>query len=650
MNINNFSIIILLFLITCLVSSSVSQSDNIIDSESKAKIDELVKIITNLNNSSHVVLSIDCSGSMNDTQKRAKITALKFLSELKNNTKGNIKVGYVSWNYIPLARSRSLSSNFDNIYQDINDKVRFGGVTCIKSGLNESLELLRNEAITGNHNILVIISDGLDNCTVESNLTCGDIREIDSKGINIYTIQIGNSRTGSALLKCLEKRLSISKPISFAPLDIEGKMQETKVVDSSSAEMKFLIEGNKIEKTDQNTNMTISKEITGGTLGPRITLDIKAPGVEAIRTNVVIAVDSSGSLGKGGRAEYGENIRKSIPVVLKNIEQKMPLSNVSVISWDDNVDFAYSSLNNTKAADAKLVPISEARREISDNEVFISKSYFDRYPYPINRLAEFFRSLPDDYYYCKETEITDLNVGLDSARIVLNRSTQNPLGGIRKLIILVTARSEFIPCNESLIIAAKNDDCDIHTIGVGVIDGSELHMELKRLAGDRAKPKGDEDKYHYSPGSVFYNNYVIASVIEKALKQFYTENISNNLIIEDTLYPYLQIDNNTLFQATLNGNLLGKDQVSMVSQTNPDNTTTLKILFNKSLNMKPNDDIKVIFDTYLNISMPIDATISKTSRVYSIDRNTPMSSISYRWLGNNHVYVMPLPECSLNIR
>jgi len=77
-NINNSCYVYILFTTTCLILSSAAKGDDALRPESEAKIVELVNLLTSLDNSSHVVLSIDCSGSL--TNKSAKIAALSFLA------------------------------------------------------------------------------------------------------------------------------------------------------------------------------------------------------------------------------------------------------------------------------------------------------------------------------------------------------------------------------------------------------------------------------------------------------------------------------------------------------------------------------------------------------------------------------------------
>ena len=641
-------IILAVFVTESLYGNASDNSDPIIGAKT------IAENLTKLNTSLNIVLAIDSSASIYYESQSSKSTAIEFLKTIENKTNTRIKIGYVSWRHVPVFSSSYLSSNFSDIYHRIND-TNFTGNTCFRNGLNRSLELLRKEATSAVYNVLIIISDGEENCNTESNFTCDEFNKMNSTDIYIYTIQIGRSDKGSSLLKCLEK--PIEKPIGIPelphpnPSALNGSSSNKpgnkmlKPISIFEKAFQFQTQGSEVSIREPNTNMSVSKSITGGIFGPKITLKLAAPGIEAIKTGIVIAIDSSGSLGKGGRAEYGYNIRMSMQKILDKIDERMPKSNISIVSWDDNVDFAYSPLLNNNPLLASLVPISQAKSEIYEKEVFLYKS---SYPFPLNFIAGVFPSnVPGTYYYCNETESTNLSVGLESARIILNKTVGNKLDATRKLILLVTSRSEFSRCDKDIVNKAKNENCNIHTIGIGVIDGSELQKDLIEIAGDKNKPEGDREKYHYSPGSSLFNEATVATSVNQALEQYSTENISNKISIVDTLYPYIHLVEGQSIKVMLNDNILNESLYTKTVTINSDNTTTLEIILDKNVVMIPSDVIQVSFDTYLDLSLPIEATNSRTSRIYSINQKTPTSHVSYSWLGNNLAYNIPLPECNI---
>ncbi len=610
-------IFIILFLMDCMILSCAAQTDN-------SKIEAIVNSLIELDNSSNVVLSIDCSGTI--ANEAAKNDSIVFLDNLKNKTRGNINVGYVAWSSGIIDKSSTLSSKINDVRQELkNSNLKNKSVTCMRNGLNESIKLFGDKE-PGKHNILIIISDGLDNCTNSSNLNCNNIWQLNATGIKIFTIPIGNNPIGRELLGCLEDR----------EIDLgadERMTQDFREVEKLPRDMTFKAEVKQDIIAPDPNNMTVSKKVTWIDNGPRITLEINVPSAAKIPTNVAIAIDSSGSLGWGGRSEYGDNIREAMLPSLEEIRDRLNYSKVSIISWDENIDFAYWDLNNTDPAKACLVPTSIAIDNITENNVFMKKD--EGY---LEKVRAFFWGVdrPKTYYYCWEDESTNLSLGLDSARTVLNNATGN---GIRKMIILITARSEFEHCDPKIISLAKEQNCDIYTIGIGVINGSRLEKELMEIASNKAK-------YHYSAGSQTYDQNAMESVIKTAVDQFTKENVSDNIRINETLYPYIQAKNGQVNAELNNKKILGN--MSLI-QTNPDKTTTWKIEFDKNLNLKPGDKLTVYFDTALNMSLPADVTKSRKPIAYSIDPKTIKSSISYRWLADNQPYEIGLPERNIKI-
>jgi len=63
--------------------------------------------------------------------------------------------------------------------------------------------------------------------------------------------------------------------------------------------------------------------------------------------------------------------------------------------------------------------------------------------------------------------------------------------------------------------------------------------------------------------------------------------------------------------------------------------------------MRPNDTVNIMFDTTLNLSLPIDVTNLKPMIRYSADSSIADSVVSYRWFGNDNLYGIPLPECPI---
>ncbi len=673
-------LILIIYMITVIAGGNNIDNKQIFGDETKANY--LAKIFTSLNNSTNIVLAIDSSASMNDGTQGAKQASIEFLKALGDNTDGRIKVGYVSWRHIPASSSPDLSSDLKGISEKVKE-IDFTGNTCMRTGLNKSFELLQNAIPTADYNIIVIISDGEENCNTGKNFTCEEFKSNYPKNVYIYTLQTRSSEEGDRLLKCLERPITLSntnelnkgnneKPLPNLRTNSEfpdqGQNSQGKII----TPYKIQVQSFNISRRNTNTNMTISKSIVDGKLGPKVILKLTAPGIKDIKSSVVIAVDSSGSMGIGGNPRYGDHIRDSMPKILDAIENRMPNSNVSIISWDDDIDLAYGPLlksnsnasmmpNASMVLNASMVPIAQAKKEIIEKNVFTNKYPYDKFLYLIpadkwsnSRLAGFLWPLdllflkklpPTDYYYCYENESTNLSVGLKSAISTLDNSSlikgQSQLDARRKLIIFIAGRSEFSKCDDNLIEEARRKYYNISTVGVGVAEGSMMEKELIKIAGN-------ERNYNYSTGSSGWTSRAVDKVIEGDLYEFSKSDITNGIALVETIYPYLRLDNNSI-RATINGVNISKALISKGIRINPDNTTTLKITLSKKLNMKPDDVIEVSFDTYLDLTLPIDNARSGNQKKYAIDKGAPASNVSYNWLANGQLYSIPLPENSINI-
>jgi len=661
MKISKVYLLLIIYLLIIIADGNSIDEQPISGPESRAN--NLAEIFSSLNNTANIVLAIDSSASMDDGFQSAKEVALEFLEALGNNQDRNLKVGYVSWRHAPVSSSPNLSSKFSGLPEEIR-KIDFTGNTCLRMGINRSLDLLRNETPNSGYNIIVIISDGEENCNT-GNLTCSEFAKIFPDDVYVYTIQTRTSERGSTLLKCMERPIDIDPlngistkdQIPIPQLKVNPILADHRSKEDLKANFDFEIQSFNISRRDADTNITISKSIVSGEFGPKVKLKLTAPGIKDIKSGVVISVDSSGSMGLGGNPRYGEHIRNSMPKILDAIEEYMPNSNISIISWDNDTDFAYGPLSGGNGI-AAMVPISRAKEEIADNDVFTCKCPYDKFLYsiPANGLPDssllrifdflFTKKLqPTNHYYCYENESTNLSIGLESAIKALDNSSfiqdRNRLDATRKLIILIVGRSEFSNCDDDLIKEAKRKYYDINTVGIGVVDGSMMEKELIKIAGG-------ERNYNYSTGSSGWTSEAVDQVIKDALYEFSRSNITNDLTVVETLYPYLRLNNDSI-KVSINNVELSKDLINREIQVNSDNTTTLRIALNRNINIKPSDVIEIFFDTYLDLSMPLGMSSSRTQKKYTINMSSPTSGVSYYWLANGQSYTIPLPENSLNI-
>jgi Mg-chelatase subunit ChlD len=398
-----------------------------------------------------------------------------------------------------------------------------------------------------------------------------------------------------------------SIPISSLTLNIKKEVQAENIGKS------FLLNGQGSGGLARNkdTNVTVEKLIVpnANNTGPRIILRITAPWVT--RADFVFAIDSSGSMFLD--PQDANSTRKEVS---KFIDQLNGISypdgtkvdgRVSIMSWDNDVDFAYSPILNNNPNKAKMVPLGQALNDI--NTIF-DKKYFKGF----------------------ENETTQFDVGINnSIKILINNPPPSNYKNITKMfIIFVTDRSEFLDIdkNSSVLSQARKMNYVIYPIGLNV--GPMMNDSLTRIA------KQTNGYYGWSAST----SQDIDRILEKNLKDItqkilYDTTVANDVMIVDSVYPYLTPDLTTLKGAKLLG-----------FQSNPDGTKTLKLSIG---NMSPGSVTEVSFDADINIDLPVDVTKDRSLFAYSVYNQTNKSEISYRWY-NGENYTIDLPEGKMSIR
>lgn len=630
----------------------LSANANYQNSSERSK--EVAEILLKQNKSLDIVLAIDASPSTESEDESSNKIAIDFYNMLKMGNTSDIKIGYVKWSNTTLADSKILYPIDPNSSLAIENVTHWGN-TCFKIGLNSSIQLLKSDPDEASNDTIVLISDGKELCNINGSqiIDCKkDLSDLDLKNVYIYAIPLGTD-SNLSFLKC------ISNEIPDGPIVDPKKTLNPSQKKPIESLFSIKMDSTDVKKTDINTHLNVTKSVTKGKYGPQVTLKISAPTLETLKMNVVLALDSSGSLGDGGRPEYGDNIREAMPEIMNTIEEIMPSSNVSILSWDDNIDFAYSApvynsvpasyMSNIDPSSTRFVPITHAKNFIDVNHIFKNDSNADWFK-SINDFIYYFieKQYPKDYYYCNETESTNLSVGLDAARIILNKTNPSDYDGTLKLILFIVGRSEYAPCDENIIKETKDEYCDIHTIGLGVKDNSSLYKELVHIAGNNTERNGNKNKYHYSAGSHMWDSEAIRTAINDSMEQYYTQSLAKDIVITETIYPYLNYISDRQNNDTIDIKINGRKYICKKSvKPNPDGSTTLTISLGQDINMKPGDSIEVAFDTALNLSVPIGITDTNLANDYYIDHNTITSSVSYNWIGNGLYYRIPLPECPI---
>lgn len=129
------------------------------------------------------------------------------------------------------------------------------------------------------------------------------------------------------------------------------------IINKSSQPMTFSARGNIISANDTVTNVSVNKTIIGTSDKPRLVFEIITPEVDYF--DFVLALDSSGSFGLGGNPDFGKAVAGAVLPFLEETKRKYPNKTfrVSIVSWDDDIDFALGNLANRNPSRANLLAL-----------------------------------------------------------------------------------------------------------------------------------------------------------------------------------------------------------------------------------------------------------------------------------------------------
>ena len=381
-------------------------------------------------------------------------------------------------------------------------------------------------------------------------------------------------------------------------------IHENNATNISDAQFSLVGQGGKEISRDQQTNVSVQKLIMPneqGT-GPKIVFKITAPKIKKL--DLVIAADSSGStmLYPDQTPTDQDIIKELIPQILNDLKSRGLDTKVSILSWDDNVDFAYGPIYNTNASEAKL----------TDLKAITSKD--------IKLILENYKSM--------ENESTNLNIGLKNSILILNNNKPSDPTRTLRCILFITDRSEFT----DLISDLDNETRSNYRIyPLGLNPGPMMVATLKKMADET------DGRYVFTPSTATDSKTVLNSYLELMDNGLNKTPIAENVTIVDSLYPYLEPD-----QGSLVGARFLTDPMK-----NPDGTTTLNLEVDGGL--IPGETKEVSFNAPISMRLPVEVTDKRSNFEYRINPNTSISELSYTWLMTKKKQSLPLPEDYITI-
>jgi len=373
------------------------------------------------------------------------------------------------------------------------------------------------------------------------------------------------------------------------------------------------------EKTirHQDTNVNVTKATTGIGANLRFKYDIQTPKVDDFY--FVLALDSSGSMGYGGNSNEAEAVIYAVPKFLEETVNTYKDRNISIsiLSWDDDIDFAYSELDNKKPGNAQIVKIEKAQKEMN-NSVF---GEIDA----------------DGYYYrCGEKDHTNLSKAVASSIEILDNNSEDYYHRTSKFIILVTGVSEYENCSEDLIELANKKGYPIYVIGLDLIDEkSNMFRDLRTLSGNK------ETRFQnlLSIGEDLKEK--LRKALNKALENATSEPVAENVTLVESFYSYIVPGEKA------HVHVIGYPEYDRIINVIKNSDSTVSFTLPDGLLADNITEITLDADFVLG-EIPVSANDKSKPLIFSPLSNNTRSYISYNWLRKEQVD-FDLPDVSIDV-
>ena len=388
-----------------------------------------------------------------------------------------------------------------------------------------------------------------------------------------------------------------------------GSQQMKEIINNKDSPFTLNGQGSAFQVRETITNMSIEKLILSNEnkTSPQIIFRITTPKIDNL--SLVMALDSSGSSSLNIPSDK-KAIKEEVPSFLRKLEDTGVRANVSIISWDDNVDY----INEIKGKKmVQYMPIDKTNQRI-------------------NTL------LSDLNFICLENETTDFDVGLGTSIDLMNYNKPYTDPYSPQILIFITGRSEFK--NYTWQKYANSTLPNIYPIGL--LPGKQMGESLEWLA---AKSGG----YYDNSGSTSQElNRVLTDDFKLIMdKVLYGNPIAYNVTVVDTLYPYLIPDESSIKVVSSSKNGTQKQMnIRHFIKLNKDRTNTLTLYLG---NLTPESITEISFDAEFFMELPVDVTAEKREIKYGINNNTLHSFMSYEWHRGGK-FSLDLPENKIVIR
>jgi Ca-activated chloride channel family protein len=325
---------------------------------------------------------------------------------------------------------------------------------------------------------------------------------------------------------------------------------------------------------------------------PNIHFEVKTPNVSC-NLEIVLAIDKSGSMREVDQGGVFNNIsmKRDIDTILGLLPAG---TKVAIVSWDDD-------------------------EPLNENDFATSSPGFATLPADLRNLTNI-----TGYYNlssCLETDQTIYSSAIDRINSVLSSAPLSATARANtiRLVIFVTSWSEFKPerklgdLNRSLqlLVNGWSEDCrdKVYTFYLGPAPDIPPYREAQRnnLSFIANFTGGD--------GPQWLNFANLNNVIDKERHSCVERPWVSNMVLTDTLYPYLRVISTYPKASQIN---------------NADGTTTLVWNIGSLVRGKP---WEATVETAFNMTLPVDLTQARTPIDFNAGSGTPVSNLVYTWPG-----------------
>jgi len=374
------------------------------------------------------------------------------------------------------------------------------------------------------------------------------------------------------------------------------------------------ITGNPKKEVQQETNLTVVKVVDPSNGRLQYRYDIITPPVDDF--HFVLALDSSSSLKASSNSDEAKAVITAVPnfiddTILRHSDKNFYLS---VVSWDDNVDFASGPFTNSDPRNAKLVKIGNVSKEIKNQRIF-GKVNDTGYKYS-----------------CLDEDHTNLSVPISAAINILDSNPPIKYHRTQNFTILVIGDGEYTKCNEKLIRDSQDKGYAVYVVLVDYSKSSDLFSYLQNITGDpsRVFTCVADDKTLEENLRLQLN-----SALEKAI----SEPAAQDVVLYDHFDDFIPP---------------GTDASIEIVGFSGTRRAITPIFTNNSIRIEVPGGLWAENVTRIMLDARIDLrNLSTSGNNFAAKENelgnNSRSTLSYYWLRERYPFELELPECSVNI-